>query len=367
MNDNLVTAALLGFVATLGFLVVLAKGASSLGLLDSPNERKQHIGAVPLVGGLAIFLTLLLKSTLWLSTHQAVDYPQFVTPAIIFVVCITLLTVSGVLDDRFNLPVLPRVLSEIFVAGVSTAALGLNITSLGNLLGTGNVQLPPGVAFPFTVIAFFGVINAFNMLDGIDGQVAAVTLLSLVGMTVITGVAPSHLTMVVLGATLAFLLSNLGVSQHIPRTFLGDAGSKLLGFIVVLSLVSLSAGRQAPSALEPVSALFIIALPLYDMVYVSVRRTARGRSPFSADRGHLHHLLQQVGLSPRRALLAALILHSFIILLGYALNAAQVATATQFGVFLAGFGLYCLMCQQNWWHIGRRQQGYAQSRYGTRR
>lgn len=342
-------------LATLAFLTVLAKLAPALGLLDIPGGRKQHDAPVPVVGGLAVYLTLMSVSLVWWVTKASV-YPQFAMPALVFVGCCTFMVVTGVLDDRYNLSVFPRIASEFLVAAVGTALLELKITQLGNLLGTGDIQLAAGIAYPFTVIAFFGVINAFNMLDGLDGQVAALTLCSLVGLWFITDTKPSLLSVVIFAATLAFLLSNLGFVKGLPKTFLGDAGSKLLGFLMVVSLVSVTTTRHSPQTLQPVSALFVIAIPLYDMVFVSLRRMAQVKSPLSADRGHLHHLLQGFGLTSGRALGVALCMHGFFNLLGYALNAANVSHSAQFGLFLGGFAVYCVVCQRSWWYHLERQQ-----------
>lgn len=350
-----VTLGSLSCLATIVFMVMLARVAPVLKLLDNPGGRKQHASPVPMVGGLAIYLTLMGVAAAWWF-HSAAASSQFIAPALVFVVCCTFMVITGALDDRYNLGVMPRIASEILVAAFGTTMLGLKLTQLGNLLGSGDIQLATAFAYPFTVIAFFGVINAFNMLDGLDGQVAALTLCSLVGLWLTANAPPTLLTVVIFGATLAFLLSNLAMVPGLPKTFLGDAGSKLLGFLMAVSLVSVTTTRHTAQDLLPVSALFIIAIPLYDMVFVSLRRIAQGKTPFSADRGHLHHLLQGFGLSPRRALLAALTLHGFLNLLGYGLSQANVSEAAQFGVFLGGFALYCVVCQHSWWyHLESRQ------------
>jgi len=345
----LLTLGAFSTLGTLAFLTVLARFAPALGLLDIPGGHKQHSAPVPMVGGLAIYLTLMTVALLWLLDVTA-RHSHYSTAAMVFVVCCTFMLITGVLDDRYNLGVLPRIVSEILVAAFGTTLLGLSVDNLGNLLGTGDIHLTPAFAYPFSIIAFFGVINAFNMLDGLDGQVAALTLVSLMGLWAGTDAPPPLLTVVIFGATLAFLLSNTALVRGLPKTFLGDAGSKLLGFLIAVSLVSVSTERNTPQYLAPVSALFVIAIPLYDMVFVSLRRMAQGKTPLTADRGHLHHLLQGFGLSPRRALLVAFSMHVFINLLGYALKQAEVSHAAQFAVFLGGFALYCIICQRSWWH-----------------
>jgi len=148
---------------------------------------------------------------------------------------------------------------------------------------------------------------------------------------------------------LAFLVSNLSLSPVIPKTFLGDAGSKLLGFIVVCLLLAAASGQVGEMKLiQPVTALFIVALPLYDMVFTSLRRTIRGGSPFVADRSHIHHLLQDLGFSDRRCLVIILGIHLSVTFIGLVLHRGSAPEYHQLAIFFGCFALYSLLSSQFW-------------------
>ena len=144
-------------------------------------------------------------------------------------------------------------------------------------------------------------------------------------------------------------MSNLELTKFIPKTFLGDAGSRLLGFIVVCMLLAAASDQVGKEKIiQPATALFLIALPLFDMVFITVRRVLRGASPFSADRGHIHHLLQDLGFSDRRALVFIIFLGLSLNLLGLMLHRSAIAEHHQFSIYCGSFALYCLMASQAW-------------------
>ena len=352
----LLSQSLTAFGLTLLLLVALAFAAPRMGIIDSPCSRKRHAGDVPLVGGIAIFATLILGMLLW---GDAIPHGSGIygvdTPST-FMICGAVLVVTGALDDRFNLGVFLRIASEVAVALIVTERLDLRLAHLGDLLGTGELLLPTSLSYPFTVIAIFGIINAFNMLDGIDGLLASLVLVTLFTFHLLTGVQPGFVSMFIGGSLLAFLVSNLKLSPHIPKTFLGDAGSKLLGFIVVCLLLAAASTQLGGGRLiQPVTALFLVALPLFDMVYTTVARLQRRRSPFSADRTHVHHLMQQLGFTDRKALVLIVAISLANAFLGLMLHRAQVPDYYQFAIFVGNFSLYCLL-MTGAWSVARRLQ-----------
>jgi UDP-GlcNAc:undecaprenyl-phosphate GlcNAc-1-phosphate transferase len=135
----------------------------------------------------------------------------------------------------------------------------------------------------------------------------------------------------------------------IPKTFLGDAGSKLLGFIVVaLILSAASAQIGGTKYLAPVTALYLIGLPLFDMVFTTLRRAFNHKPMFSSDRTHIHHLMQALGLSDRRALLVIGVIGLASPFLGLMLDKSGASTPYQFFIFLACFAMYCVLMSQAW-------------------
>ena len=346
---TLLLQSLTAFLATLLALVLLARIAPPLGLTDKPSNRKRHKGEVPIVGGIAIFLALTIASTLWGDAYQTLITANDNDALWVFMICGAFLVLTGALDDRFKLGIFVRVLSEIMVAIAVIELFDLRITYLGDLVGTGMLTINPILAYPFTVTAIFGIINAFNMLDGIDGLLGSLVISTLLMFHLFTGTPPGFVSLSISAALLAFLVSNLHLSSSIPKTFLGDAGSKLLGFIVACLLLAAASTQVGETKLiQPVTALFVVALPLYDMVFTSMRRVLRKKSPFAADRSHIHHLMQDLGFSDRRALVLILAIHLSVTFVGLMLHRAGTPEQYQLGIFLGYFGLYSLLCSEFW-------------------
>jgi UDP-GlcNAc:undecaprenyl-phosphate GlcNAc-1-phosphate transferase len=345
----LLLQSLTAFFATLLGVVALSRVAPTLGLTDKPSGRKLHRGEIPMVGGIAIFMALSLAALVWGESNQSLITVNGNDALPVFMACGAFLVLTGALDDRFHLGVFMRVLSEVLVALAVIEFLDLRVAHLGDLAGSGTLSLSPMIAYPFTVVAIFGIINAFNMLDGMDGLLALLVITTLVTFHLFTETAPGFVTLAISASLLAFLVSNLGLSPLVPKTFLGDAGSKLLGFIVVCLLLAAASGQVGKVKLvEPVTALFIVALPLFDMVFTTLRRLIRKGSPFAADRSHIHHLMQVLGFSDRRALVIILGIHLSVTFIGLMLHRANTPEYFQFGIFLGCFGLYSLLSSQLW-------------------
>ena len=347
--DSLAVQSLSAFFITLLVIISLAPVARNLGLVDAPTSRKRHEGDVPLIGGIAIFLALALVATFWGDSNKTLITVNGNDALWVFMGCGAFLVLTGSLDDRFKLGIFVRVLSEVLVAIAVIELLDLQVAYLGDLVGSGLLRMDPTLAYPFTVISIFGVINAFNMLDGMDGLLAALVILTLSLFHLFTATQPGFVSLAIAASLCAFLVSNLNLSPLVPKTFLGDAGSKLLGFIVVCLLLAAASAQVGETKLiQPATALFVVAIPLYDMVFTSLRRIIRRGSPFSADRSHIHHLLQDLGFSDRRALIIILSIHSSVALVGLVLHRAEVPEYYQFAIFIGCFALYSLLSSQLW-------------------
>lgn len=343
----LLIQSLTAFFATLVCVVVLSRAAPALGLTDKPSNRKQHQGDVPIVGGIAIFVALAIAGTLWGDAHQTLITVNGNDALWVFMSCGAFLVLTGVMDDRFQLGVFMRVLSEVMVAIAVIEFLDLRVAYLGDIFGVGLIKINPVLAYPFTVTAIFGIINAFNMLDGMDGLLGSLVITTLIMFHFFTGTTPGFVSLAIGAALMAFLVSNLNLSPIIPKTFLGDAGSKLLGFIVVCLLLAAASGQVGKVKLiQPVTALFIVALPLYDMVVTSLRRVIRKGSPLAADRSHIHHLMQDLGFSNCRALVLILGIHLSTTFIGLVLHRAGTPDYYQLAIFTGCFGLYSLLSSQ---------------------
>ncbi len=338
--------AALAFCLTLFFIWALSPIAARVGLVDAPNARKRHEGSIPLVGGVAIYLALLVVSLLW--GRARADDPG--TDIIgVFLAAGGMLVALGMADDRFQLSVFTRVLAEVAVALFVIEALDLRLANLGDLAGVGKIRLNAWLSYPFTVLVIFLVINAYNMLDGMDGLLGIIILITVFAFHLFSGLPPGLVSIVVSASLIAFLASNLGLAPFIPKSFLGDAGSKLLGFIVVVLVLSVTTVQLGETRhLQPVTAAFLLGLPLFDMAFTTFRRILRGRSPIQADNTHVHHLMRDLGLSDKRALALTASVGAAIPFLGLMLAKAGTPEHYQFSILIGAFLLYCVVTSQAW-------------------
>ena len=273
---------------TAGLITILRPLAIRIGLVDHPGTRKQHRGSIALVGGIAMFCGVVFAS-LSLDASLA-GFRAFFAAA-------TLLVIVGILDDFRELPSWARFVAQLAAVLIMVFWGGVVVTDLGELTGSQSVSLGMW-AIPFTVFASIGVINATNMSDGVDGLAGGLSFVAflLLGVIAMTGgrVVDGYLLFLFATVVGIFLLFNL---RHPWRrrasVFMGDAGSMFLGFALAWFVVSLSQGESR--VMTPVTALWILALPLIDAVGILIRRSLRGNSPFVAARDHIHHVLLECG------------------------------------------------------------------------
>lgn len=291
-----IDAALVALLVVVLFAFALRPVAHAVGLLDRPGGRKVHVGAVPVIGGLCMYLSLLVVLPL-------VEPPIHGQAA--FLAGGGLLVAVGAIDDRFDLRSIVRLMAQGAAALILCLGADLLIRDLGDILFIG--QIPLGlVALPFTALVAISVINAFNMLDGMDGLAAGVALASLVVVAIASllfgGGTGLTLAVISIAVVVGFLVVNFPARFNRPvRTFMGDAGSTLLGFIVVWLGLRLAHGAER--VISPVTALWIAALPIFDLFISFGRRIRKGQSPLRPDREHFHHILQRAGLADREILL----------------------------------------------------------------
>lgn len=281
--------------------------AIRLQLIDKPGGRKHHVGEVPLVGGIAMLIGIIVSLAV---TAGHSGYWHFLFPAAILVTV-------GLMDDYRSIGVSARLAVQIAAALAMMLGGGLYLQDIGDPFGTGILGL--GIlAIPLSVVITLTVINAFNFVDGLDGLAASMALIALVAGGLASGLSGSAATIAVVtcGAILGFLPFNFpGDPNSRIRTFMGDAGSTLLGFIVVWFTISISQGEAR--SLSPVAALWFALMPLSDFFSCVVRRAAKRKLPLHPGREHFHHMLTRAGLSASQVL----------------------AVLVGFGVFYAAVGL----------------------------
>lgn len=333
------------FLFSLAFLFVARKVAQKIGLVDKPNYRKRHQGTIPLVGGISVYAGICLY--LFLNWNE-VEQPG------IYLMCSGLLLLVGAVDDRFDISVKFRASVQALVAVAMMYFAGLYLHSLGKILGPWELVLGP-VGYLVTLFAVWASINAFNMVDGIDGLLgglSSVTFGALGILLLIDGQAYlSYFCFAIIAATIPYLLLNLGAFGKRYKVFMGDAGSTLIGFTVIWILLQSTQGVGHP--MNPVTALWVIAIPLIDMIAIMYRRLRKGMSPFSADRQHIHHLIMRAGFTSRQAFilitLAAAILAAVGVIGEHILYLSE---WMMLALFLLAFMLYGF-CIKHAWRVAR--------------
>lgn len=286
-------------LATIVLVKLLYPCALKIGFTDKPCHRKQHKTPTPIIGGMAIYLALLI--TMYMGATPLPNQTAFLAAA-------TLLVAVGLVDDYKNLSVKIRLVAQITAALIMVKYAGIKIDTLGNLFGLGVIDLG-GFSTIFTVFAVVGGINAFNMIDGIDGLAGSLTFISIAAIAFINWLAQDwamlSYSLVFMGGIIGYLLFNLRIfGRPNAKIFLGDTGSTLFGFTVCWLAIGATQSEQA--VIPPIAVLWLIGLPLIDSVCIMIRRLAKGRSPFNPDREHLHHLFTVAGYSVNATLLLIL-------------------------------------------------------------
>lgn len=333
MITRFLASALAGFLVTLIAMIALRPVAVAIELVDRPGGRKTHHGNVPIVGGLAMLLGIIVGFAL---------LPGASAPSGLFAAACALLVVLGLLDDRFELSAAARLVAHGLIISAVAAGSGLVVNTIGNPFGTGTIEFSGVSAYLCTLVFVAGAVNAFNMLDGMDGLAGAMALVALVAF-ISVGLSAGQMNAVGLailscGVIVGFLIFNIPARfNRQVRCFMGDGGSTLLGFILATIGISLSQGRD--NAVSPVHVLWFAAMPIYELLWTMLRRVSRGRSPFSADREHMHHLLLDAGFGVRAAFIALLCFGVFWSSVGLALGLFGAPDWISFVSFLACGGI----------------------------
>ncbi|GAA3910875.1 hypothetical protein GCM10022277_01860 [Litoribacillus peritrichatus] len=252
----------------------------------------------------------------------------------------------GALDDFKDLSFKFRLVVQATIALIMVYGADVKIDTLGNLFDSGEVELGKIAPF-FTIVAVIGCINAFNMMDGIDGLCSGVTIITLLSIIIYNDSIPLTIAVpAVISCLLAYMLFNLQPFRiRVPKVFMGDAGSMFIGFMVVWLLAETT---QGSSNTPPVMAIWIIAIPLMDMGAIMIRRLKKGQSPFKPDRNHLHHIIMRAGFTATEALVLILILASMISLLGYVLLKNEMSEWNLMLFWLTLFGIYTIGINHAW-------------------
>ncbi len=342
---ELLGSGLLAILGTSMAIAVLRPLSVQLHLVDLPNQRKHHVGAIPLIGGISVFIGVLLSTLLTL--------PQ--EPVLLVLLCCGMaIVLLGAVDDARDISPWLRLGVQALLILLICKSTGVTLHNLGDIAGLGQISVR-WIDLVMTVIAICGAINAYNMMDGIDGLAGTMSLISFLGLAILFHdemPLMADLCQIFIIALLPYLVVNLAIPPITRKIFLGDAGSMLLGFTIGFLVIYGSQQTQSAIAFRPVTALWIIGLPLMDMVGIMVRRLRKGQSPLRPDRNHLHHILMHAGFSPRESLCIMAMLGALMMFIGVIGEYFHVHEKMMMLLFLIMFVLYSVGLQYAW-RLGR--------------
>ena len=307
--------------------------ASRWNLLDHPGQRKVHDHPTPLVGGLAMLLTLLALQAL----VGRIPFGSWT-----LLLALLLMTGIGVADDARELSHRAKFVAQTLGALVIVSGTSVWVTHLGDIFGIGAIALGKW-SLVVTVISFVGVMNAINMIDGLDGLAGSVSLIPVVFLAYLAmaGNAQDLVfeLLLLVGAMLGFLSLNLRLpGRSKAMVFMGDTGGMVIGMLLAWYSVKLAGSPS--SVIRPITAVWILAVPLLDMGSVMLVRLSQRKSPFHADQQHMHHILLHAGYSANQVV-AIMAGFSFAYgSIGIAAERNGIAEPIMFVTFLALWAAY---------------------------
>jgi UDP-N-acetylmuramyl pentapeptide phosphotransferase/UDP-N-acetylglucosamine-1-phosphate transferase len=318
---------MLVFVVISSFLIALLgmpnliKIAKLKRLVDEPEDpRKIHHRSVPTIGGVMILFTIVSNAFFWLAMGDLPGQETFSSYAILLP-CIVIVFTMGLKDDLIGMSAAKKLLVHLFAGGILVTVGGFRINGFGGLFGV--EAMPEAVATMFSLFVYIVVVNAWNLIDGIDGLAGGYSAIAMATFSIwfiLTGQYTSAvLSLTVTGATLGFLVFNFAPA----RIFLGDCGSLVLGvlgYALATKLIQ-TPFETVPDALSkvsrPILAMAILAYPLVDTLRVFMLRTVRGISPFNPDQNHLHHRLMMKYKSHQKTAIAVYVYSIAFIILAF--------------------------------------------------
>lgn len=305
--QDIVLSFLTAFVIVLVCLPVVIKVARIKHLVDDPkDERKIHSRTIPTVGGIAIFASFLFTAAFYADTGLLIDISKNSNEFFRYFICgILVLFFVGLKDDLIGFKANKKLLAQIVTAGIVILGAHINISSFEGLFGV--YEIPYAASFTLSVFAYIVIVNSINLIDGIDGLAATITLIASIAFGLcffmVDNVFCAVVCFALAGSLLGFLIFNFSPA----RVFMGDSGSLIIGYVLaVMALKSINYALLPELSADyseynkAVLAMTILAYPLMDTLRVFAIRIMNGKSPFTPDNNHIHHALLAKGYTHRQ-------------------------------------------------------------------
>lgn len=311
----------------------ISRLAVSIGIFDGVDERKTHSGAIPRLGGIAIFFSVLLGVILFTEVDQQVR--GFLAGAVV-------IFLTGLTDDLEQISPKKKFLGEVMAALIVVLVGGVRLTSLGDLFGTGVISLGY-LSIPFTVFGIVGVINAINLVDGLDGLAGGVTAIATAAIGVLAYIVGDVSLLGLCAALFGGVIGFLKFNSYPARIFMGDGGSLFLGYCLAVLSIKLVEFSHADGRVSVLTPLIILAVPVFDTLFVMGKRLLSGKGLFSPDRTHIHHRFMGLGLGHKSTVILVYGLSYFLAV--YAVMSRHLPDRLQLINLILLLAFFCLT---NW-------------------
>lgn len=284
---------ILSFILSFILTPVSKAIANRTGVIDVPkDERRVHSKPIPLLGGLAIFISVMVFTPFIVNDYK--EMAGIMLGGII-------IFITGVVDDAKDLNPKLKFLLQIVAASVA-CYFGVRIDFLTNPTNTSDmINLSSYIAVPISIFWIVGITNTINLIDGLDGLSSGLTAISAISFSIIASRNGNYemtlLSLVLAGTCLGFLPYNFNPAS----IFVGDSGAMFMGFM--LACISIQAVIKSTAALSMIIPILGIAIPILDTSFAIIRRFINGKKIFIADKGHVHHRLLAKGYSQRQTVL----------------------------------------------------------------
>lgn len=331
------------FLITWYSIPTIIKISRRKNLMDEPGQRSSHERKIPNLGGIAMFFSIAVCASIF--AYQLFDLYKFLFASLVILLYV------GVMDDIVVMRAYKKLLAQIVVATLLVIGSDVRIRSLFGVFGV--YELNYFLSVIFSIVTFIILVNAYNLIDGIDGLagIYGVICFSLFGISYYRLGEYNYplviLSTTIIGTVIGFLYYNL--SDRSKKIFMGDTGSMLLGFLLTFTSIcfmDIFIVKKVQGAVfyhlntAPVMAIAIMILPIIDTLNVIIIRLAEKRSPFDADKNHIHHKLLKLGITHKRATLYIISYYLFIVIISYFLRHIEVNLLLIIILLLGFLGAY---------------------------
>lgn len=319
--ESLIIPFLVATLINIIIMPIIIKLAKKFGFMDIPKDnRRMHSKPIPLAGGLGMFITFVVCIFIFAKVFNF----ELDRNVLGLLIGSTIIIISGLIDDKVNLSPKKKIVFQL-LAGICLVFNGVRIDFFSNPLSIGDPFIYiKYLSIPITLFWITGITNTINLIDGLDGLAAGVSMICSISLMMIAykfGYKEVAVIAAILaGSCLGFLPYNFNPA----KIFMGDTGALFLGF--VLSYISIEGVMKSVAILTIIVPVLILGVPVFDTAFAMVRRKLSGKSMVEADKGHLHHRLLAMGLSQRQTVL---VLYTISIIFGVLANIIPKFSANQ--------------------------------------